>query len=353
MDPDAVEEVSSVTVDWDAVSRPCRTVDGNCIEYGGAEEEVLDFSAIVNARTPEGVAQVYESALAAAQSYPATDYSGFRATAANYVGCEATQVVPTAGRLAAIRLAVATTVDAGDVLIFSPGCSTYAREVRLQGGSPTFRSHRNLLDTDPASFQLAVACQPNNPTGEAYDLDQLRAYADRCRAAGTPLLLDESFLPLTELDSLAGRPGVIAVRSLSAVAGLPGIRVAFLVATGTQLDRLDTGRLTWSVGTPGREIGTYCMEHSSFLEETAARVRAERERMCNRLDSRFDVHPSDAPFLLLELPATESVDDLLSTLREAGIAIRDARTFRGLDRHVRVTVRTQADNDRLLDALDV
>lgn len=352
MDPDAVEDVSSALGGGDDASRLRRTADGNCLQEEGTEQGILDFSAIVSAWTPDGVAQVYESALAGAQSYPANDYSAFRATAADYVGCEATQVVPTAGRLAAIRLAVATTVDAGKVLIPVPSCRTYAREVRLQGGSPTFRPRQKLLETDPAPFQLVVACQPNNPTGEAYDPDALRSFADRCVAAETPLLLDESALPLTELESLAGRSGVIVVRSPSAVAGLPGLRTGFVVATGAQLERLDTARLTWGVGTPGRAVGMYCMERPSFLEAARTRIRRERGRMYDRLEPRFEIHGSDAPFLLLGLPESRSVDDLLSTLRESRIAVRDARTFHGLDNHVRVTVRTAADNDRLLDALD-
>jgi histidinol-phosphate aminotransferase/threonine-phosphate decarboxylase len=44
---------------------------------------------------------------------------------------------------------------------------------------------------------------------------------------------------------------------------------------------------------------------------------------------------------------------VLGEAGRAGIALRDARTFRGLDDHVRVAVRTPGENDRLLEALDV
>ena len=37
--------------------------------------------------------------------------------------------------------------------------------------------------------------------------------------------------------------------------------------------------------------------------------------------------------------------------RPDGIAVRDARTFSGLDSHVRVAVRRPHENDRLLDSL--
>jgi histidinol-phosphate/aromatic aminotransferase/cobyric acid decarboxylase-like protein len=45
------------------------------------------------------------------------------------------------------------------------------------------------------------------------------------------------------------------------------------------------------------------------------------------------------------------VDDILETAREAGVILRDARTFRGLDNHVRVAVRLRRENGRLLEVL--
>jgi histidinol-phosphate aminotransferase/threonine-phosphate decarboxylase len=75
--------------------------------------------------------------------------------------------------------------------------------------------------------------------------------------------------------------------------------------------------------------------------------------MRDRLEARFDVSPSRAPFLLLEADDAATVDRTIEAARTAGLALRDARSFRGLDRHVRVAIRLPAENDRLLEALDV
>jgi len=358
MDPDAVDELSvAASQDGDegeaGPSRTHTTADANRVRHGGtADPWLLDFSANANPRSPDGVSQVYESALAASRSYPADDYSAFRATAADYVGCGARQVVPTTGAVGALRLAVATTVSSGDdVLVPSPSFGEYRREVRLQGADPSFVSHSDLLGTDPGQYDLVVVCSPNNPTGDAYPTDELRAYARRCREADTPLLLDEAFVGFTDLDSLAGTPGVVVLRSLTKLFGLPGLRAGFAVATGRHRERLDTARLTWGIGAPAAAVGAYCMTQQSFVAATRDRVRTERDRMRDRLADRFRVYPSDAPFLLLKVPG--SVDDLLASVREADIVVRDARTFRGLDSHVRVAVRLPYENDLLLDALDV
>ena len=319
---------------------------------GGADDpDLLDFSANVNPRTPGGVEAEHSGSLSAARRYPPEPPAEFVEAAASYVGCDPAQVVPTAGGLAAIRLAIEATVEAGDtVLVPSPSFAEFAREVRLQGAKPALVPEVDVLEADPAPHALAIVCNPNNPTGRAYDEEAMREFAARCRATGTPMLIDEAFLGFTDRPSLAGEPGVIVARSLTKLYGLPGLRAGFAVATGDDAAALSTARRTWNVGTPALRVGTYCLRQTEFVRETRRRVRRERERLREAISARFDVVPSEAPFLLIDLGDRDPAA-VVADVREHGIAIRDATTFRGLDRHVRVAVRESAENDRLLEVL--
>jgi histidinol-phosphate aminotransferase/threonine-phosphate decarboxylase len=352
MDPDSVEGLRASGGDGaaDAIGP-----DGRVPHGSSDDPDLLDFSANTNPRVPPGAARAYREAFAAARSYPDDDYPEFRAAAASFVDCEPEQVVPTAGGLEAIRLAIQTTVRTGDsVLVPYPSFGEYAREVRLQGGSSEFVPHDELLTADPSSHALAIVCNPNNPTGEAADPSALRAFADDCLEAGTTLLVDEAFLGFTDEPSLAGREGVIVARSLTKLFGLPGVRMGYAVGAGAARDRLATARRAWSMSAPAAAVGAHCYGQREFVAETKARVTEERAHMRERLATRFDVFPADAPFLLLSVSdADKSVDDILASAGEAGIALRDARTFRGLDSHIRVAVRAPGENDQLLDALDV
>ncbi|WP_424016449.1 threonine-phosphate decarboxylase CobD [Halorientalis pallida] len=350
MDPDAVDSLlSGGSDDDDPVADDARVPHGS-----SDDRQVLDFSANTNPRYPEAVPRIYETALPTAREYPADDYSAFRVPAGEYVGCEPESVIPTAGGLAAIRLAMGTVVHSGEsVLVPAPSFSEYAREVRLQGGEPEFVPHDELLDADPADHAMVAVCNPNNPTGEAYDPARLREYADRCRRAETVLLVDEAFLDFTDHPSLAGAEGVIVARSLTKMFGLPGLRAGFAVATGQLRERLAAARLTWSLSEPAAAVGAYCMRQTEFVAETRQRIARERPRMAARLGDRFDVFESDAPFLLCDAGSSEAVDAAIAEARDHDIAIRDARTFRGLDSHFRVAVRMPAENDRLLAALGI
>ncbi|NIC00192.1 threonine-phosphate decarboxylase CobD [Halobacterium sp. R2-5] len=324
------------------------------VPHGGSDDpDVLDFSANVNPRTPPGVREVYEAALGDAARYPNDDYPEFRDAAADYVGCASERVVPTPGGLAGIRLAIETRVEPGDsVLVPYPSFGEYAREVELQGAVPDFVPHDELLDADPSDHAMAVACNPNNPTGTLSDSDALREFAARCRDADTELLVDEAFLGFTGEASLAGTPGVVVARSLTKLFGLPGLRAGFLVATGDRLGDLRTGRRAWNLGTPAAAVGAHAMRQREFVADTRERVASERRRVSRELGDDFGVHGSDAPFLLLDV-GDRDVDALCEATESRGVAIRDATTFRGLDSHVRVAVRTPEENDRLLEALDV
>ncbi|UPV72873.1 aminotransferase class I/II-fold pyridoxal phosphate-dependent enzyme [Halorussus limi] len=322
------------------------------VPHGGSDDpDLLDFSANTNPRTPPGTREVYADALDASRSYPNDDYPEFRAAAADFADCDPDAVVPTPGGLAALRLAFAVSVSPGDsVLVPFPSFGEYAREIRLQGGRPEFVPHDELLDADPRDHAAVVVCNPNNPTGDAYDPGALREFAAECRESDALLVADEAFLGFTDRPSLAGTPGVAVARSLTKLFGLPGLRAGFAVATGEVGADLATARRAWSCGTPAARVGAHCLRADEFVAETRERVRRERARMTDALGEEFEVHPSESPFLLLDAGERDPAE-IVRRARERGVAVRDATTFRGLDSHVRVAVRTPGENDRLLEVL--
>jgi len=331
---------------------PSSVRDATRVPHGGSTDpDVIDFSANVNPELPAAARDAYDDAFDASRRYPDDAYPDFRAAAADYVGCDPRQVIPTAGGLAALRLAFETHLEPGDnVLLPAPSFGEYAREADLQGATTDFVAPVELLDADPADYDLVVACTPNNPTGELLPPDELRAFAAACRATDTLLVVDEAFLGFTDAPSLAGTRGVVVARSLTKLFGLPGLRAGFAVATGDTLNALEVARPTWGLGTPATRVGAAAMRDHEFVEATRERVRSERARLTERLASLgVNVRPSDAPFLLLDVGETPA--ELVADCRERGIVLRDATTFRGLDSHVRVAVRAPAENDQLLEVL--
>jgi len=323
------------------------------IPHGGTPNpRLLDFSANTNPVSPPGTVSVYESAFSMSRRYPVDDYCEFRAAAAEYVGVEGRQIIPAAGGLAGLRLVFSLLVSSGDsVAIPAPSFGEYAKEIRLQGGKPVFVPYDEILDVDPEKYTLIVVCNPNNPTGTGYSAPKLHRLAEHCQDTETTLVVDEAFLDFTTEPSMAGVQNVVVARSLTKIFGLPGLRAGFLVASGGLCEQLNIARPAWALSAPAAAVGAHCLGDIAFVNETRQRIDEERERMADRLANRFGVYESVAPFLLCK--TDESVDELIAEARNEGIAIRDARTFRGLDSHVRVAVKRPHENDQLLAALGV
>jgi histidinol-phosphate/aromatic aminotransferase/cobyric acid decarboxylase-like protein len=332
---------------------PRSVLDVEQVAHGGTDDaSLLDFSVGINAEVPGGLAPSYESSLSASRQFQLDDHAEFRTAAASHLGCDSRNVVPVAGYVAGVRLALGVTVEVGDsVLVPVPACGEYTREARLQGATVTRAPVTEMLERDPAPHAAVVVAPLGSPTGYAYDEAALRAYAERCRDADTLLLVDETFLGFTDRPSLAGEPGVVVVQSLTNLFGLPGLRAGVAAAVGDLRERLERARGTWTLSVPAVSVATECLGHREFLERTRDRIREERARLVDELSALgFDVHPGDGPLVLFE--TTRPVSVLKERTREHGIAVRDATTYRRLDSHVRVTVRRPEENDRLLRALE-
>lgn len=322
------------------------------VPHGSTDDQsLLDFSANINPHVPAGVEEVYTGALEKARRYPPEPPTEFLEAASSAVGCQRNQIIPTPGGLAMLRLAIEVTVQHGDsVLVPTPSFSEYQREVRLQGAYPECVPYNDILSTDPSGHQLAIVCNPNNPTGTLYPHSELREFAVRCQEAETPLLLDEAFLDFTNEPSLAGMENVIVARSLTKVFGLPGIRMGYGVASGRVLEALQAARRPWNMSWPALAVATHCLGQQNFISKTRERTTIERRYLENALSDSFSIFDSAAPFLLLHV-GDRSVPDICTTAATEGIALRDATTFRGLDSHIRVAVRTREENDKLLSVL--
>ncbi|EMA02423.1 L-threonine-O-3-phosphate decarboxylase [Haloferax mediterranei ATCC 33500] len=322
------------------------------MSHGGtADHSLVDFSLGSNPERPTGLASIYEATLSTSRRYSMDDYSEFCVAAADYVGCEPDQVVPAAGVIEALRLALGVTVSPGDsVAIPAPCCGEYGREIKLQGGKPVHVPYDEFLDAvDPEEHATVILSHPNNPMGSAYPTDELRAFIRECQWANTPLIVDESYLGFTRLPSTAGLDGVIALHSVTNVFGVPSLRAGFAAATGELRDKLSCARCTWVLSSPAVEVATYCLKQDDFLEVTRNRVERERSRIVAELKVLgYEPYPADSSLILFR---ADDVDHVLHETRSRGIAVRDARCYRTLDSHVRITVRRPHENDSLLDAL--
>ena len=329
--------------------------------YGGGAAIRADFSSNV----PGGIdhsalrARLAER-LSVIEHYPEPEPLTLEGELAYSVGLSPREVVATNGATEAIYLTahlLAGDGRGGGAAIVEPTFAEYRDACRLYGGGVEPVTLSDPYDP-PAECRSVWCCNPNNPTGRAWERERLLAAID-----GRPevmFVVDQSYeaftlRPLLSAAEAAARHNVVLIHSMTKRYAVPGLRLGYLTASAVLCDRLRRLRMPWSVNALAIEAGRFLLREGvggfslpAMLDEAA--------RLAGALGTTgvFVPEPTDTHFMLVEIAseagtAAELKEWLVS--RE-GMLIRDASNFRGLStRHFRIAAQTPAANDLLTDAL--
>jgi histidinol-phosphate aminotransferase len=201
-------------------------------------------------------------------------------------------------------------------------------------------------EIQPAVIFLAY---PNNPSGNLWDTAAIEAVL--AETAGL-VVVDEAYHAFAQqsfMDRLGEFDNLLVMRTLSKQ-GLAGLRLGVLAGDPAWLAELDKLRLPYNINSLTQASALFALAHQNLLDEQAALLRAERERLFQALAALpgIRVWPSRANFLLfrtLRRPANE----VFGALRERGVLIKNLdATLSGC---LRVTVGTPPENAAFLAAL--
>ncbi|SDS04845.1 cobyrinic acid a,c-diamide synthase [Nocardioides scoriae] len=203
----------------------------------------------------------------------------------------------------------------------------------------------------PEAADLVVVGNPTNPTGVLHPAEAVR----RLRRPGRLVVVDEAFMDVVpgETGSLAGTglPGVVVVRSLTKHWAVPGVRAGYLLAEPEVVAGLRREQVPWSVSTTAAAATVACTSDAA-REEAARRAEAlgawRGVLEAGLAERRIHHVASAASYVLAQVG-----EGVHAALRDAGIAVRRADTFPGLDPSwVRIAVRPEPQVRHLLATLD-
>jgi histidinol-phosphate aminotransferase len=305
---------------------------------------VLRFDANVPA-FPAPLPLAAEAALGDRGEYPEGSYRELREAAAAYAGCEPDEVAVDAGADGLIALVARTYLGPGALAVTeSPTYPLYAIASRIEGAQVrAVGRDLDALAEAAREAQMVWLCNPGNPGGELWTAAEIARLAEALPDA--LIAVDEAYFEYcgeTVVPAARRLANLVSIRTLSKAFGLAGLRVGYAVASREVAAALSARRSPAPVATAATRLAVAALHEPQIGSEVAATL-AERERVRSALAAAgFETPVVHANFVVARSAAAP---ELAAELERRGLVVR------GYVDSLRITVRSPADDDLVLDAL--
>lgn len=290
-------------------------------------------------------------------AYPSENSDALRERLSSEFGVSTDEVVATSGSDELLDIVCKAFINPGETLVVpTPTFSMYKFYGVINTASVVEIPLREGFSLDAERMiqedaKLTAICQPNNPTGNRFEEQDLRSIMDESRGI---VLVDEAYSGFSDSDMLRtvidSRTGV-DVRTFSKAYGLAGLRAGFAVARREIVDEMRRVRTPFSINSFTEAVAVAAMDQKDWMRDVVRSVRREREYLSSRLSRLgFEVYPSECNFVLCRSPLESA--PLVEALRARGVAIRDCGMYPMLKDHVRVTVGPRKYLDRFLEEVE-
>lgn len=290
--------------------------------------------------------------------YPGASYRSLRLAAASYLDGDLSNVVPGAGIDELIGLVAKAFLGPGRrACAVVPTYPLYEIATRqhhaefLPIAEPRFDSFPVDAIVEAAeTCEVTWLCVPNNPTGERVDNNVIKAIIAHAKGI---VVIDAAYAEFVgdRWSPWVDRfPNLLVLQTLSKAFGLAGIRVGFGFGHRDVIAELDRNRPPGSISTLSQMLAEKALAEPQRMRRIVKATVRDRESFASELASvGVSVLPSTANFLLCHIgPSANDLADLLMT---EGLVVRSYSVGHSLDEFLRFTVRSPAENGRLVAAL--
>lgn len=211
---------------------------------------------------------------------------------------------------------------------------------------------RELVDADT---RLVFIANPNNPTGTWLETDELQEFL-AAMPAYVIVVIDEAYheyaVPLGIPDTSAWLerfPGLVVTRTFSKAYGLAGIRVGYSLSSREIAGYMNRIRQPFNVNSLALSGAAAALKDQGFIESSVV-LNSEglRDLTAGLNGLGLQVTPSAGNFVLVDLG--QAAAPVYEALLRQGIIVRPVANY-GLSDHLRITIGTRQQNQKLLAAM--
>jgi len=350
------------------LARVAPYVPGMPVEALERELGVRDAVKLASNENPVGPSPLAQQAMARALTevhrYPDAGQYLLRQALATRLGIGTDELAFGNGSNELIDLLCRTVAGEGDhAVIGAPSFACFALCLQIANVPTTAVPLRDALYWDLEAMHAALRPEtrlvfidnPNNPTSTHVGSGALAAFLRALPEQVTPVI-DEAYAEFADatdyqsaLELRSFHPRLVVLRTFSKAYGLAAARVGYAVANPELCDYLARVRAPFNVNGPAQAGALAALDDAEHLQRYLALNRSERRRMTEALTARgLEVAPSQTNFLTVRVP--RSALQLYDALLRLGVIVRPLPA--PLSEHLRISLGTAVENDRLQVALD-
>jgi histidinol-phosphate aminotransferase len=203
--------------------------------------------------------------------------------------------------------------------------------------------------------RLVFIANPNNPTGSWLMEPELRGFIEAV-PGDTVVVVDEAYYeygrPLGLPDAsqwLHEYPNLVVSRTFSKAYGLAGVRVGYCLSSPAIAGLLGRLRQPFNVNSLALAGAEAALGDQGFIQRSVAANSAGLVQLTSGLQGLgYRPAASAGNFVLVDMGAPAAA--INEGLLRRGVIVRPVANY-GLPQHLRITIGTEAQNQRLLDAL--
>ena len=203
--------------------------------------------------------------------------------------------------------------------------------------------------------RIVWIANPNNPTGNFLPYLEVRAFLETV-PPDVVVVLDEAYndylAPAERGDTAAwikDFPNLVVTRTFSKIFGLAGLRVGYAIASAEVADLMNRVRQPFNVNNLAIAAAVAALDDHQFVAESYELNRRGMAQLLAGLKRLGLEHiPSHGNFVTFKVPGAAEVNQ---QLLKQGVIVRPIAGY-GLPDWLRVTIGTEPDNARFLEALE-
>jgi histidinol-phosphate aminotransferase len=326
---------------------------------GVGPAEVVRFDQNTSPAAPPWVAEEAAANAAGLHDYPGADYRPLREAIAAYRGVDPAQVVVGAGADELILIVAKAFLGPGRVAAADTPAYPMYRIATLQLGAgfeevprdpETLAFPTRGLARAAAAADVTWLCAPHNPVGDSPPPDAVREVTG---AAAGVVVVDAAYAEFTgdRWDALLGGEAIV-LGTMSKAFGLAGARVGYAVAPAALAVRLDAMRPPGSISSTSAALAIRGLGDLGWMQANVAALDRGRRSLAARIEGLgIRVLPTVTNFVLADIgPGARAAASRL--MDGFGLVVRSFPEDHPFATHLRFTVRSPSDHDRLIDALE-